>query len=111
MMAVCPQVGVNPSSIDSVIIGKDQEMKLQPGQVLHMVNELYPYIVEFEGVAKSPDLETQKKRKRSDCDGEEMDGAQETESGTGLAPESSPSQCAVPSKKSKDGAIKEVRIV
>lgn len=86
-------------------------MKLQPGQVLHMVNELYPYIVEFEGVAKSPGLETQKKRKRSDCDGEEMDGAQETESRTGLAPESSPSQCAVPSKKSKDGAIKEVRIV
>ncbi|KAM4876821.1 aprataxin isoform 4-T6 [Thomomys bottae] len=30
------QVGVNPTSIDSVIIGKNQEMKLQPGQVLHM---------------------------------------------------------------------------
>ncbi|XP_013008881.1 aprataxin isoform X5 [Cavia porcellus] len=30
------QVGINPTSIDSVIIGKDQEMKLQPGQVLHM---------------------------------------------------------------------------
>ncbi|XP_032252611.1 aprataxin isoform X2 [Halichoerus grypus] len=30
------QVGVNPTSIDSVIIGKDQEVKLQPGQVLHM---------------------------------------------------------------------------
>ncbi|XP_033614999.1 aprataxin isoform X4 [Fukomys damarensis] len=30
------QVGVNPTSIDSVIIGKGQEMKLQPGQVLHM---------------------------------------------------------------------------
>ncbi|XP_035553003.1 aprataxin isoform X3 [Canis lupus baileyi] len=30
------QVGVNPTSIDSVIIGKDQEAKLQPGQVLHM---------------------------------------------------------------------------
>ncbi|XP_012882084.1 PREDICTED: aprataxin isoform X3 [Dipodomys ordii] len=30
------QVGVNPTSIDSVIIGKDQEMKLQPGQVLYM---------------------------------------------------------------------------
>lgn len=111
MMVVCPQVGVNPSSIDSVIIGKDQEMKLQPGQVLHMVNELYPYIVEFEEVAKSPDLETQKKRKRSDCDGEEMDAAQETESRTGQTPESSPSQYAVPSKKSKDGATKEVRIV
>ncbi|XP_042553698.1 aprataxin isoform X3 [Dipodomys spectabilis] len=30
------QVGVNPTSIDSVIIGKDQEMKLHPGQVLYM---------------------------------------------------------------------------
>ncbi|XP_055149976.1 aprataxin isoform X8 [Symphalangus syndactylus] len=30
------QVGVNPTSIDSVVIGKDQEVKLQPGQVLHM---------------------------------------------------------------------------
>ncbi|XP_028382933.2 aprataxin isoform X5 [Phyllostomus discolor] len=30
------QVGINPTSIDSVIIGKDQEVKLQPGQVLHM---------------------------------------------------------------------------
>ncbi|KAM7092767.1 aprataxin isoform 2-T5 [Molossus nigricans] len=30
------QVGVNPTSIDSVIIGKDKEVKLQPGQVLHM---------------------------------------------------------------------------
>ncbi|XP_037058398.1 aprataxin isoform X4 [Peromyscus leucopus] len=101
------QVGVNPTSIDSVIIGKDQEMKLQPGQVLHMVNELYPYIVEFEEVAQSPDLETQRKRKRSDCDGEEMDAAQEAESGTGLAPGSSPSQCSVPSKKGKDGVTKE----
>uniref|UniRef100_A0A8C2LAR3 Aprataxin n=1 Tax=Cricetulus griseus TaxID=10029 RepID=A0A8C2LAR3_CRIGR len=96
------QVGVNPTSIDSVVIGKDQEMKLQPGQVLHMVNELYPYIVEFEEVAKSPDLETQRKRKRSDYDGEEMDT-----SGTGLAPGGSPSQCCVPSKKSKDGVTKE----
>uniref|UniRef100_A0AC11ERQ1 Aprataxin n=1 Tax=Ovis aries TaxID=9940 RepID=A0AC11ERQ1_SHEEP len=30
------QVGVNPTSIDSVIIGKDQEVKLQPGQVLYL---------------------------------------------------------------------------
>nr|BAE87889.1 unnamed protein product [Macaca fascicularis] len=46
------QVGVNPTSIDSVVIGKDQEVKLQPGQVLHMVNELYPYIVDFAGSSK-----------------------------------------------------------
>lgn len=101
-----PQMGVNPTSIDAVVIGKDQEMKLLPGQVLHMVNELYPYIVEFEEVAESPNV-TQRKRKRSDCDSEEM----EAESGTGLAPGNSPSQCSVPPKKGKDGATKEVRIV
>ncbi|XP_051013717.1 aprataxin isoform X1 [Acomys russatus] len=93
------QVGVNPTSIDSVVIGKDQEMKLQPGQILRLVNELYPYIVEFEEVAKSPDLETQRKRKRSDSDGEEMGAAQ--------APEDSHGQCSVPPKKGRDGATKQ----
>ncbi|XP_052032210.1 aprataxin isoform X1 [Apodemus sylvaticus] len=96
------QMGVNPSSIDSVVIGKDQEVKLLPGQVLYMVNELYPYAVEFEDVAESPKL-TQRKRKRSDCESEAM----EAEAGAGLAPGSSPSQCSVPPKKGKDGATKE----
>ncbi|XP_069093614.1 aprataxin isoform X2 [Pleurodeles waltl] len=41
------QVGVNPSSVDSVDIGKDQEMKIRPGQVLYIVNKLYPYRIEF----------------------------------------------------------------
>lgn len=90
------QMGVNPTSIDAVVIGKDQEMKLLPGQVLHMVNELYPYMVEFEEVAESPNV-TQRKRKRSDCDSQEM----EAESGA------SPSQCSVPPKKGKHGATKE----
>lgn len=96
------QMGVNPTSIDSIVIGKDQEMKLLPGQVLYMVNELYPYVVEFEEVAESPKL-THRKRQRSDCESEEL----EAESGTGLAPGSSPSQCSVPPKKGKDGATKE----
>ena len=38
-------------------------MKLQPGQVLYLVNELYPYIIEFEEETKSPGLETHRKRK------------------------------------------------
>uniref|UniRef100_A0A8D0GY11 Aprataxin n=1 Tax=Sphenodon punctatus TaxID=8508 RepID=A0A8D0GY11_SPHPU len=41
------QVGVNPTSVDLVDIGKDQEVKLRPGQVLHIVNKLYPYTVQF----------------------------------------------------------------
>uniref|UniRef100_A0A8C6RA54 Aprataxin n=1 Tax=Nannospalax galili TaxID=1026970 RepID=A0A8C6RA54_NANGA len=95
------QVGVNPSSIDSVIIGKDQEMKLQPGQVLHMVNELYPYIVEFEEEAKSSDLETHKKRKKSNR------SDLEAELETGLERGCSPGRCSVPPKKGKDGAIQK----
>lgn len=94
------QMGVNPTSIDEVVIGKDREMKLLPGQVLHMVNELYPYMVEFEEVAESPNV-TQRKRKRPDCDSQEM----EAEAGA------SPSQCSVSPKTGKHGAAKEVSIV
>ncbi|XP_063643930.1 aprataxin isoform X3 [Pan troglodytes] len=102
------QVGVNPTSIDSVVIGKDQEVKLQPGQVLHMVNELYPYIVEFEEEAKNPGLETHRKRKRSgNSDSIERDAAQEAEAGTGLEPGSNSGQCSVPLKKGKDAPIKK----
>ncbi|KAM6170644.1 aprataxin [Rhynchocyon petersi] len=87
------QVGVNPTSIDSVVIGKGQERKLQPGQVLHMVNELYPYIVEFEEEADSPTLEISRKRKRSgNSDSIERDGAQAAEQGTGMDPKSSTTQ-------------------
>ncbi|XP_054842374.1 aprataxin [Eublepharis macularius] len=42
------QIGVNPTSIDLVDIGKDQEVKLKPGQILHIVNRLYPYMVQFQ---------------------------------------------------------------
>lgn len=83
------QMGVNPTSIDTVVIGKDREMKLLPGQVLHMVNELYPYMVEFEEVAESPNV-TQRKRKRPACDSQEMEA-----------------QCSVPPKTGKHGAAKE----
>lgn len=42
-----PKIGVNPTSIDLVDLGKDQEIKLKPGQILHIVNKLYPYTVKF----------------------------------------------------------------
>ncbi|KAK2514104.1 Aptx [Columba livia] len=41
------QIGVNPTSVDLVDIGKDEEVKMKPGQVLHIVNKLYPYMVQF----------------------------------------------------------------
>uniref|UniRef100_A0A9L0K8F8 Aprataxin n=1 Tax=Equus asinus TaxID=9793 RepID=A0A9L0K8F8_EQUAS len=103
------QVGVNPSSIDSVVIGKDQEVTLQPGQVLYMVNELYPYLVEFEEEAKSPGLEAHRKRMRSsNSDSVGRDAAQEAESSTRLESGSDPSQCSVPAQKGKDASAKKV---
>ncbi|KFP73576.1 hypothetical protein N310_02396, partial [Acanthisitta chloris] len=41
------QIGVNPTSVDFVNIGKDEVVKMKPGQVLHIVNKLYPYTVQF----------------------------------------------------------------
>ncbi|XP_067171449.1 aprataxin [Apteryx mantelli] len=41
------QIGVNPTTVDLTNIGKDKEVKMKPGQVLHVVNKLYPYTVQF----------------------------------------------------------------
>ncbi|XP_078251298.1 aprataxin-like isoform X2 [Rhinoraja longicauda] len=41
------QLGINPSNINSEDVGKDREVKLKPGQILHIVNQLYPYTIEF----------------------------------------------------------------
>ncbi|XP_042304857.1 aprataxin isoform X2 [Sceloporus undulatus] len=61
------QIGVNPASIDLMDIGKDQEIKLKPGQVLHIVNKLYPYTVQFSeemGACVGSEGEEQKGVKR-----------------------------------------------
>ncbi|XP_033480285.1 aprataxin isoform X3 [Epinephelus lanceolatus] len=42
------QLGLNPTSVDSVVVGKDSEVKMKPGQKLHIVNQLYPYTVIFK---------------------------------------------------------------
>lgn len=53
-----PQLGLNPTSIDSLVVGKDNVAKLKPGQQLCFVNQLYPYAVQFKedlsGSAKRP---------------------------------------------------------
>ncbi|XP_030643946.1 aprataxin, partial [Chanos chanos] len=41
------QLGVNPSSVDSVTVGKGNQVTVRPGQRLHMVNQLYAYTVKF----------------------------------------------------------------
>lgn len=43
-----PKIGVNPTSVDLVNIGKDEVVKMKPGQILHIVNNLYPYVVQFD---------------------------------------------------------------
>lgn len=42
------QLGLNPTSVDSAVIGKGNEVKMKPGQQLHIVNEQYPYTVQFK---------------------------------------------------------------
>lgn len=39
---------MNPTSIDSVVVGTGNDVKMKPGQQLHIVNQLYPYTVQFK---------------------------------------------------------------
>ncbi|XP_028319238.1 aprataxin [Gouania willdenowi] len=41
------QLGLNPTSVNSVVVGKGNEVKIKPGQLLHIVNEMYSYTVRF----------------------------------------------------------------
>ncbi|XP_067839655.1 aprataxin isoform X1 [Heptranchias perlo] len=41
------QLGINPTNVNSEDLGKDKEVKLKPGQILHIVNQLYPYTIQF----------------------------------------------------------------
>ncbi|KAF6733461.1 Aprataxin [Oryzias melastigma] len=42
------QLGLNPTSIGSVVVGKGNEVKMKPGEQLLVVNSLYPYTVQFK---------------------------------------------------------------
>lgn len=42
------QLGANPTCVDSVVVGKDMEVRMEPGQLLRIVNQLYPYTVQFK---------------------------------------------------------------
>uniref|UniRef100_A0A672MTF9 Aprataxin n=1 Tax=Sinocyclocheilus grahami TaxID=75366 RepID=A0A672MTF9_SINGR len=41
------QLGVNPTSVDNVVVGKGNQVIIKPGQRLYMVNQQYPYRVKF----------------------------------------------------------------
>uniref|UniRef100_A0A3P9N9T7 Aprataxin n=1 Tax=Poecilia reticulata TaxID=8081 RepID=A0A3P9N9T7_POERE len=42
------QLGLNPTSVDCVVVGKGNEVRIKPGQKLHVVNQLYPYTIQFK---------------------------------------------------------------
>lgn len=42
------KLGSNPTSVDSEVVGKDNVVKMKPGQVLHIVNQLYQYTIQFK---------------------------------------------------------------
>lgn len=48
-------------------IGKDEEVKMRPGQVLHLVNKLYPFVVQFgeesEGSVTEAEEKTQPEKR------------------------------------------------
>ncbi|XP_048052084.1 aprataxin isoform X1 [Megalobrama amblycephala] len=41
------QLGVNPTNVDSVVVGKGNQVTIKPGQRLYIVNQMYPYTVKF----------------------------------------------------------------
>uniref|UniRef100_S4RVN0 Aprataxin n=1 Tax=Petromyzon marinus TaxID=7757 RepID=S4RVN0_PETMA len=58
------QLGVNPTSIETVELGHHGEAELRPGQTLHVVNASYPMHVEFRGPASPPPSEVPEIRRR-----------------------------------------------
>ncbi|XP_076001505.1 aprataxin isoform X2 [Genypterus blacodes] len=46
--ALGSKLGSNPTSVDSVAVGQGSEVRMKPGQQLHIVNQLYPYTVQFK---------------------------------------------------------------
>lgn len=75
------KLGLNPTSIDSVVVGKGNVLKMKPGQQLHIVNQLYQYTVQFkedpssiQGSAKRP-----RELASEDRDGPSMKAAKQTE--------------------------------
>ncbi|XP_037328471.1 aprataxin isoform X1 [Pungitius pungitius] len=66
------QLGLNPTSVDSVVVGKDKEVKMKAGQQLLIVNQLYPYTIQFKedaardhgGTKRPPELSSEDRESR-----------------------------------------------
>lgn len=61
---------MNPTSINSVVVGKDNEVKMKPGQQLHIVNQLYPYTVQFKEDPNGNHIGTKRPRETASEDRE-----------------------------------------
>ncbi|XP_016112568.1 aprataxin [Sinocyclocheilus grahami] len=48
------QLGVNPTNVDDVVVGKGNRVTVKPGQRLYMVNQQYPYRVRFTEDTSTP---------------------------------------------------------
>ncbi|KAM3655455.1 aprataxin isoform 1-T1 [Ammospiza maritima maritima] len=67
------QIGVNPTSVDLVNIGKGEVVKMKPGQVLHIVNNLYPYTVQFAEESGKAVPETDKMPHEGSCENDDIE--------------------------------------
>lgn len=76
---------MNPTSIDSAVVGRDNEVKMKPGQRLHIVNQLYPYTIEFKldpinrHVGTKRPRESELNNRESQRDAPKMKEAKQTE--------------------------------
>ena len=68
-----PKLGLNPTSVDSVVVGQDSEVKMKPGQQLHIVNQLYPYTVQFKEDPTGAHSSNKRPRELASEDGESLD--------------------------------------
>ncbi|XP_015799158.1 aprataxin isoform X1 [Nothobranchius furzeri] len=66
------QLGLNPTSVDSAVVGKGNEVKMKPGQHLHVVNQLYPYTVQFKEDLTGNDKRDRRPREPTEEDGEKQ---------------------------------------
>uniref|UniRef100_A0A8C2G972 Aprataxin n=2 Tax=Cyprinus carpio TaxID=7962 RepID=A0A8C2G972_CYPCA len=48
------QLGVNPTNVDGVVVGKGNQVSVKPGQRLYLVNQQYPYTVRFTEDTPTP---------------------------------------------------------
>ncbi|XP_061779054.2 aprataxin isoform X1 [Nerophis lumbriciformis] len=79
------QLGVNPTCIGSRVLGHGKEVKMKAGELLYIVNELYPYTVQFKedsgglsGSRKRP-LEMSTAEKESHKEAASVKAAKQTE--------------------------------